>query len=391
MKEYIGLHYQTDNPVSIKVENGIIVEHKVLAEQKNTPHAFIAPGLIDLQINGYGGIDFNTVPIREENIIQITKMLWQEGITTYFPTVITNSDEAIESALRTIGNVCVKNPEVDRCIAGIHVEGPFISPEDGPRGAHQKDYVKSPDWELFKKWQIAASGKIKIVTLSPEWPGSIEFIRKCVKENVIVSIGHTSATTEQIQSAVAAGARMSTHLGNGAHLMLPRHPNYLWEQLAHDDLWACLIADGFHLPDSVLKVFIRTKQNHAMLVSDSVTYSGMEPGEYTSHIGGKVVLTPERKLHMAEKPQLLAGSVQMLKWGIENLVRKKLCSFEEAWEMASIRPAKFLQLPQQIGLEVGAPADFIRFSKVENQIRILQTIKNGKCLYNCNFKGGRAL
>lgn len=384
MSEFVGVHYRTNNPVSIKVENGVIVEHKVLTDRDNRELPIIAPGLIDMQINGYNGIDFNTFPINEEEIIEITKLLWKEGITSYFPTVITNSDEAIESAVKTIAKACNTFPKLSESIAGIHLEGPFISPEDGPRGAHQKEYVKAPNWGLFQRWQEAANGKIKIVTISPEWAGSVEFIQKCVNENVIVSIGHTSATPDQIQDAVKAGARMSTHLGNGAHLMLPRHPNYLWEQLAQDELWACMIADGFHLPESVLKVIIRAKQDKAMLVSDAVSFSGMEPGEYTTHIGGKVVLTPKGKLYLAEKPKLLAGSVQMLKWGIENLVQMKLCSLETAWEMASIRPARFLQIPQQNGLEVGAPADFLLFSKEENEIHIHLTIKNGECVYEIN-------
>ena len=381
MEEFAGIHYQTGEWISLKTEDGYIIEKQNKVMKETDEALYIAPGLIDLQINGFSGLDFNTLPMDEEVVTKITKMLWKEGVTTYLPTIITNSDEAISSVLESIANACEKDEKMDRCIAGIHLEGPFISPEDGPRGAHATEYVKRPDWALFQKWQEISKNRIKIITLSPEWENSLEFIRKCKEKNVVVSIGHTAATSEQIHEAVAAGAKMSTHIGNGAHLMLPRHPNYIWEQLAEDDLWTCMIADGFHLPDSVLKVIMRVKREQAMLVSDAVYFSGMEPGVYSTHIGGKVVLTTEGKLHLAENPQLLAGSVQMLKWGIEHLVKKQLCSLPQAWEMASTRPGQFLNLPQKDGLAVGAPADFILFTKTSSRIEIERTIKHGEVVY----------
>ena len=142
------------------------------------------------------------------------------------------------------------------------------------------------------------------------------FIEKCAGAGVTVSIGHTGASPEQIREAVKAGATMSTHLGNGAHVQLRRHPNYLWEQLAHDELSACIIADGFHLPDAVMKVFLRVKGPRAMLVSDAVYLSGLAPGTYETHIGGKVVLTPEGRLHLAGNPDLLAGATETLAGGV---------------------------------------------------------------------------
>ena len=168
---------------------------------------------------------------------------------------------------------------------------------------------------------------------------------------------------------------MSTHLGNGAHIMLPRHPNYIWEQLALDNLTTFLIADGFHLPESFLKVAMKVKGPRAMLVSDAVYISGLEPGEYDTHIGGKVTLTAEGKLHTVENPKILAGSAQMLNHGISHLVRSNLTSLETAWEMSSIRPAAFMDLPQKRGLEIGAPADLVLFNWHESQVKLIETIK----------------
>ena len=132
-------------------------------------------------------------------------------------------------------------------IAGLHIEGPHISPEDGPRGAHPQHCVRPPDVDEFHRWQEASNGSVKLVTVSPEWPESPGYIEAVVREGVVVAIGHTKATTDQIRDAVNAGATLSTHLGNGAHSMLPRHPNYLWDQLAEDRLAASFIADGIHL------------------------------------------------------------------------------------------------------------------------------------------------
>jgi N-acetylglucosamine-6-phosphate deacetylase len=375
-----GLHFQTGARTVLKMRDGCIAQ--VLSGSTSPTSGdlpLVGPGLVDLQVNGYGGMDFNSTPLDEEIVWRVTRALWREGVTTYYPTIITNYDEAIEGAVRTIAGARSRDGLVEASVAGIHLEGPFISPEDGPRGAHNKVYVRAPDWSLFERWQDAAEGNIKLITLSPEWPGSTDFITKCVDEGVAVCIGHTAATSEQIREAVAAGARMSTHLGNGAHPTLPRHPNYIWEQLAQDALWASVIADGFHLPEAVLKVVLKVKGNRTVLVSDAVSFSGMEPGEYDAHVGGRVVLTPQGKLHMADNPQLLAGSVQMLRQGVEHLAKSHLSSLTEAWEMASVRPASFMNLPEADGLTAGAPADLVVFSRERDEIRVLQTYKRG-CL-----------
>src|SRR5436190_3879188 len=199
---------------------------------------------------------------------------------------------------------------------------------------------------------------------------------------VTVSIGHTAATPEQIREAVAAGASMSTHLGNGSHLTLPRHPNYVWEQLSQDALAACIIADGFHLPDSVIKVVMRVKGPNAMLASDAVYLSGLKPGPYKTHIGGKVVLTKDGRLHLASNPKLLAGSVQMLIRSVEHLIRAGLTDPGEAWEMASTRPAMAMRLAAGRGLEAGAPADLVVFDRDLDRITLRETWKGGRRVYS---------
>lgn len=215
--------------------------------------------------------------------------------------------------------------------------------------------------------------------MSPEWPGAAAFISRCSATGVRVSIGHTAASPEQIREAVAAGAVMSTHLGNGTHLTLPRHPHYLWEQLAADELYGCMIADGCHLPDTLLKVILRVKRNRAILVSDAVSLSGMAPGAYRLHIGGDVVLTPEGRLHLAGHPQLLAGSAMMLADQVAYLARAGLAPLADAIDCASVQPARLLAFPQAAGLTAGAPADLIGFRKGGGGGLEIQAVwKNGR-------------
>lgn len=347
-----------------------------------------APGLVDLQINGYGGHDVNAQPLGEETLSHMIRAIWREGVTTCFPTVITNSPEAILTTMKTIARSCDRDRVVADGMGGVHLEGPFISPQDGPRGAHALEFARPPDWGMFCTWQEASGGRIRLITLSPEWPGSDEFISRCVKSGVAVSIGHTAATSEQIAAAVRAGALLSTHLGNAAHLMLPRHPNYIWEQLAQDELWATLIADGFHLPDQVLKVVMKVKRNRALLVSDAVALCGMPPGEYTTAVGGKVVLTPDGRLHLKENEKLLAGSAQMLLQGVDKLSSHLLANREDAWDMASIFPAKFMDLEVKAGLVRGAPADLVLFDRIDGRTVIEATYKSGRRVYEKDRSNG---
>lgn len=371
-----ALDYRTDQPVRIEIKDGLIS-----SVSEGSPHTtttkYVAPGLVDLQVNGFKGVDFNSGELNVADVLTVTQVLLERGITTYFPTIITNSDEAMDSLIEVIVSACHENEQINACIGGIHLEGPFLSLEDGPRGAHPKTFVKAPDWDLFEKWQTTAEGRIRIITLSPEWPESIDFIKRCVASGVVVAIGHTSASPEQIRCAVDAGARMSTHLGNASHALLPRHSNYVWEQLASEQLWSTLIADGFHLPDALLKIFLKVKPDKSILVSDATSYADLPAGAYSGHIGGDVVLDSSGRLYMAESPQMLAGSAQSLLWCVNQLLRKHIVPLSEAWEMASLKPMEAVFGAVTNSLEIGNPADLVVFEKQNNTLKILKTIKSG--------------
>ncbi|MEC0368417.1 N-acetylglucosamine-6-phosphate deacetylase [Paenibacillus chibensis] len=399
-----GRHYRTGEVIELGISGSVIAECKPIgaAPDDETDEAsgneggglpWIAPGLVDLQINGYGGIDMNAPEVTEEDAIALMERLWAEGVTTFYPTVITGSDASLAHAVDVIHRACCRlerayGPMAPHSIAGIHLEGPFISPEDGPRGAHDRAYVRAPDIEAFEAWQRAAGGRIRIVTLSPEWPEAEGFIARCAQQGVVAAIGHTAASGSRIEEAAAAGACLSTHLGNGAHPVLPRHPHYIWDQLADERLWASVIADGFHLPDAFLKVARKAKGDRLILVSDAVSLGGMPPGPYVTPVGGRVTLTEEGRLQLAEQPALLAGSALPLARGVAHMASAGICALGEAWDMASTGPSRLMKLPTRAGLAPGAPADVILFTYEEGRILIQETYKHGHRKYARSANGG---
>ncbi|REG94486.1 N-acetylglucosamine-6-phosphate deacetylase [Algoriphagus antarcticus] len=376
-----GNSYRDGLAIEISFSEGIIdsiSETQNLLEQD----LILGPGFTDIQVNGYGGIDYNEIQSDPMNLAEISRLLYKEGVTTHFPTIITNDPEQISQLILQIVSLR-KSDEFSRMsIEGLHIEGPFISPIDGPRGAHPKEFVRAPDWSLVQKWQNESKGLIKMITLSPEWENTVPFIERCIDHGILVSIGHTNATHQQILDAVNAGASLSTHLGNGAHPILARHPNYIWSQLSQDELGASIIADGFHLPAEVIQVFQKVKKENLMLVSDSVSLSGMPAGDYTLHIGGEVTLTPEGKLHLKSNPSILAGSASNIRSGVSFLIKNKLAALTEAWEMASVRPEKLVNPGHRLFKE-GSIADLILCRKDENgELEVLKTIKHGREVFS---------
>lgn len=362
-------------PLEIQISDGKIMA--VLPFESAPPTIWIGPGFTDIQVNGYAGLDYNELQSDVLALGQISRKLLLQGVTSHFPTIITNSPEKISALIKQIIQLRKADQLASSCISGIHIEGPFISPEDGPRGAHYREFVQASNWDLFQKWIAESEGLIRMITLSPEWEGSIAYIEKCVESGILVSIGHTNASHEQIIEAVKAGARLSTHLGNGMHGVIARHPNYLWSQLAAENLSATFIADGFHLPTEVIQVFKKVKGEKLMLVSDSVALAGMPPGEYEAAVGGKVTLTEEGKLHLFENPKTLAGSAMNILQGVNFLLKNKLADLSEAWQMASIRPKRLFD-PSFDPFQSGQSADLILVEQLPDQsINILKVFKNG--------------
>lgn len=378
MTTIIARRYDTLGPVSIEIQAGRINRIEPVAEQAGLP--LVGPGFVDLQINGFGGIEFNDRELTIEKVRQVALSQDQFGVTAFLATCTTDGHEVLKHGLATIAKAIRELPEVAARIPGIHLEGPFICPEDGPRGAHPKQHVRPPDWEEFQRLQEAAGGKIKLTTVSAEYEGSPEFIRRAAASGVLVAIGHTKATSDQIKASVDAGAQMSTHLGNGAHPNIRRHPNYIWDQLADDRLTASLIVDGHHLPPAVVKSMVRAKTpERIVLVSDITSMGGMPAGRYQTGLGELEVL-PSGKLVPAGQPDILAGASLPIHVCVANIMRFADVDLKTAVEMASIWPAKLIGLDHP-GLQVGAKANLVVFdlpSGVSAPLNIRATYLQGQ-------------
>ncbi len=357
------------------VFDGNVVTDIVPSESQDGNLPFVGQGLIDLQINGVNGIDFNHPEVTEQEITEAVYYLLSQGITSFFPTVITNSDDNICKILSTIYRACSSDAMVNSCIPGIHLEGPFLSAQPGAKGAHDEKYIKPPDWELFQRFQKAAGGKIKIITIAPEWEGACAFIEKCREQKILVSIGHSMANAEEIDLAVKAGACMATHLGNAVPLLLPRHPNILWHLLAAEELYVCIITDGIHLPDTFIKVVMKNKGDATLLVSDATCFAGMPPGEYQNHIGGTVIVDESKRVSLKSTPGLLAGAAKTLLENVETVADHGLSTIAEAWKMASVNVVRLLT---KMDVTFRDRRDYVLFRLNENKIKIETVVKNGK-------------
>jgi N-acetylglucosamine-6-phosphate deacetylase len=377
MRSYRGRDPITLQYLEVEVDGGIITE--VRPWLAPTGDLWLSAGLIDLQVNGYGGIDLNEDDCDAAAIGRLVCMLADSGTTTFLPTIITSDFASMASRLRAIVHAREENRELARAIPCIHMEGPCLSPDEGYRGAHPVADIRPPSLEEFDALQAAAAGLIGLVTVSPHWPGSADYIRALRARGVVVSLGHTHASPEQIHNAVAAGAQLSTHLGNGIAAMLPRHPNPLWTQLAEDRLSAAFIADGTHLPADTLRVMLRAKGvEKSLLVSDSVALAGSPAGDYSSHVGGAVTVDPDGNIRM-HASGLLAGSGITLQNAVARAPTLSGCTLGEAVRMATCNPADLLGL-RSGRIAVQAPADLLlfRWQAGDQSLRVETVLRNGE-------------
>ncbi|MBI5760560.1 MAG: N-acetylglucosamine-6-phosphate deacetylase, partial [Planctomycetales bacterium] len=195
--------YDNGEPVRIEIDGErIAAVTPALPDGAVADWPYVAPGLFDLQINGYGGIWFSDAELTPEMVVAAVEPYFQFGVTRLFPTLITNSFEGLAGGLAAIRTACERHPWLEQVVAGCHVEGPYLSGEDGPRGAHPKQHIRDPNWDEFQKLQAISGGRIKLFTIAPEKAGAAEFIRRAVASGVTISIGHTAANGAQFRAAV---------------------------------------------------------------------------------------------------------------------------------------------------------------------------------------------
>ncbi len=379
-----GLSYIDGKPISVEVKDGKIVSVKHIEKLSGeNANLYIAPGLFDNQVNGFNGVSFSLGggKLTKEGVINATRALWKKGVTTYLPTLTTNSRELLTANLKTLAKV-KDDKSLLGSIPGFHLEGPYISPVDGYRGAHSKNFVRNPDWDEFMEFYKASGGNILTVTLAPELDGAMDFIKNCTEKGIVVSLGHHNASTEIVDEAVENGAKTCTHLGNGCANSINRHNNPLWPQLSNDSLMISIICDGFHLRPEEIRTFFKVKGVDKTIVTSDVTkYAAMKPGIYKNIDGDDIELTVDGKVQYPAQ-KVLAGSASAINKGVAHIMEVTGCSLADAIQMASTNPAKLYGLTDRGTLEKGKRADLILFTIGDTELKIFKTYVKGKLVYD---------
>ena len=328
----------------------------------SAPDLLLAPGLIDIQLNGFGGVDVNDAD-GGRPLAELPPLLWAHGVTTFYPTVISAAGDRVARLLARITAARAADADFAASVPGVHLEGPYLSARDGYRGAHDPAILRDPDIAEFAGWQEAADGLIRIVTLAPERAGAAEFTRYVTDRGVTAAAGHSAASAADVASFCRAGGRLSTHLGNGLPATVERHDNVLWPQLAASRLWATFIADGHHLPAPVLTAMLRAKgTGRSVLVSDAVTVAGCPPGDYRTAVGGNVTVEDGGRVSLSGTPYL-AGSGASLAQCVRWACTTAGLPAADVLAMATRHPADLLGLTDRGRLAVGARADLVQFER----------------------------
>ena len=378
-----GFFYLDHQPVLIEIEHGKIAAISRLEElPEGSSRIYIAPGFIDNQVNGFAGVTFalGGGKLTLEDVKKVTEELWKLGVTSYLPTLTTNSRQLLLHNLSVLKNA-KDDPGLHGSVLGFHLEGPFISPDEGYRGAHPKKHVRKPDWDEFMEYHRASGDNIVQVTLAPEMEGALDFISNCRKNDIVVALGHHNAFSETITAAIDLGARIATHIGNGAANMINRHYNPFWPQLADDRLMISIICDGFHLLPEEIKTFYKVKGVEKTIITSDVTgYGGLPAGRYTTAEGDPIEITPEGMLRNIAQNGLYGSASPILK-GVGHIMKVTGCSLNEAFKMASTNPARLYGLKDRGEIKPGMRADLILFTLDNFNIKIHQTIVAGKVVY----------
>ncbi|MFO0429583.1 MAG: N-acetylglucosamine-6-phosphate deacetylase [Planctomyces sp.] len=367
MAELVARHYRDGRAVRLRMEGGIIasVEDAGVNPESLRTLPYVAPGLFDIQLNGYAGDWFCSDDLTVEAVERIIHSYVNVGIARCFPTLITSSFESMLHGIQTIVRAAESSELVRSVVRGIHLEGPWISPEDGPRGAHPREHVRSPNAEQFDRWQEASGGLVRLVTLAPETPNAMAMIRELSSRGVVVALGHTGASPECLHEAAASGARMTTHLGNGCSSTINRHQNVFWPQLADDRLTASIISDGWHVPADLMNCILRCKGAERVIITSDISgFGGCEPGTYSAG-GVSVEVLEDRRIVVAGQRQYLAGSASTTGDCVLQMMSACQMNLADAWDLASERPTAMFGLPS-CALQKGCEATLTLF-RIEEQ------------------------
>ena len=368
--EAIARHLVTGRGVRVTWKDGVIAR----VEPSDSPvpeDVWIAPALFDLQVNGYAGVDFQQDNLELEQLREAVRALREAGCSRFLLTLITDEWPALMARFRRFRELRARDPGLCSAIAGWHIEGPFLSAEPGYCGTHDRGLMLDPTPERMRELIGTAGGDPVLLTLAPERAGAIRAIEMAVAAGFRVSLGHTNAPADVLQRAVAAGARMFTHLGNGCAADLNRHDNILWRVLDGLDVFPSLIPDGIHVAPALFRLF------HRLLPADKVCYTtdamsaaGAGPG-YFSLGKRRLQVGPDGIVKEPGTPYL-SGSALCPFDGVLRAARMLGCSWQESWKRFSTAPALAMGLPD--GLTEGHPAHFVILQEAEGIPSIRQCV-----------------
>ncbi len=376
----VARHYQTGQLLRVRWNQDHIAELSPLADQPGV-QTWMAPALVDLQVNGYGGVDFQGAVPSAGTLLQAARALARAGCTRFLLTLITAPWPQLLDRLRQFRQQRTELAELGHAIAGWHLEGPFLSTEPGYHGAHQPDCMMPPEPSQLRQLREVTRTDPVLLTLAPEVPGAIAAIELAVALGFRVSLGHTNASADQLRAAITAGASGFTHLGNACPQQLDRHDNILWRVLDQipapasatslmppnrsRDFRVTLIPDGHHVSPALFRLFHRVLgDDRICYVSDAMAAAGAPPGRYRL-ANLELEVGPDRIVRQPGQTNFAGSSLEPLR-GVLRAAEMLGASWRQVWDAFSVRPAEWLGLPT--GLEVGAPADFCLLEGAPNEL-----------------------
>lgn len=359
-----GIVIRNGKIVDMDLEKNLISEnHRVINGDGN----YLSPGFID--IHNHGSFGFDVMDSTENALDQISNYHIKNGVSSYLGTIITSSYEDMIKAINNIKNY--KNKDDKANLIGIHLEGPFLNRIK--KGAQPEEYIKKPDLEKVKLILKESEQNIKMVSLAPELPGALDIIKYLKEENITVAMAHTNANFKEAKLGIEYGATVATHLYNGMRNFTHREPGIVGASLTDDRVYCEVIYDGIHLHHAAIDLTLRAKgYDKIILVSDAMKAAGLTDGEYEL---GKQNVNVHNGAARLESGNL-AGSTLDLRKAVYNMVKLSSVPIHEAVKMASLNPAKAINVADELGsIEVGKRADLIILDK---DINIKKVILNGK-------------
>jgi len=361
-------HFANRDPIRIRWNRGIITSLEAVTDPPPREQ-WIAPGLFDLQINGYAGVDFQQDDLTCEHLLKAVRSMRRDGCTRFLVALITDDWAHLVARLRRLRSLRALSVELKDAIAGWHIEGPFLSAQPGFHGAHDPDWMRDPSPELLEELRDASGDDPVLLTLAPERTGAVQAIDNAVSRGIIVSLGHTDASARLLQQAVAAGARGFTHLGNGCPRALDRHDNILWRVLETPGLMVGLIPDRVHVSPPLFRLLHRLLDPEAIYyTSDAMAAAGSPPGKYQL---GKLQLEvgPDQVVRQPGK-QLFAGSALRPIDGVFRAAEMLQCAWQEVWPRFSTAPARLLGVRNELAVGQRASFCLLRFSAQHQLLEI---------------------